>query len=204
MLIDNLCSVALYCQRCGKVQLRDVPFFSGQARQELHCSACGAKMAEVRLRPKQGFLLTTRCGACENLTQIRYSWRQLRHLHFEKLYCQHDHFELGYIGSWQKIAEFLDFNEAEYDSLHPEGGDRYLERQQILLEALTRVHELAVHGELACPCGSQDVTAGIMGDSIVLACTSCGSSCVLPMLTAEDLAALTQRLSSSWQCRSMV
>lgn len=204
MLLDNLCSVAIYCQRCGKVQLRDVPLFCGQRKLVLNCSACGAEMAEVKLRPRQGFILTTRCGACEKVTQVRYSWRQLKRMHFEKLYCQHDHFELGYIGRWQDIAEFLDFNEAEYDSLHPEGGDRFLERQQILLEGLTRIHELAAHGELSCPCGSQDVTAGIMGDSLFLACSSCGSTCAVPVETAEDLAALPQRLASSWQCRSML
>ena len=201
MLINTLCSVALYCQRCGKVQLRDVPLFSGQECLELLCGACGGRMAEVSLKPRRGFLLKTRCGACGEVTQAQYSWQQLKKLHFEKLYCQHDHFELGYIGRWQDIAEFLDFNEAEYDSLHPEGGDRFLERQQILLEALTRVHELASNGELSCPCGSQDVMAGIMDGNIVLGCGACGGSCLVPAETAEDLARLPERLANAWQRR---
>ena len=202
MLIDTLCSVALYCQRCGKVQLLDVPLFSGRQRFKLRCGACGEQMAETILRPKAGLGLTIHCGVCGGTSHEQYSWHQLKKLRFEKLYCRHDHFELGYIGRWQDIAEFLDFNEAEYDALHPGDGDRFLERQQILLEGLTRIHELATHGDLSCPCGSQSVTAGLMGDSIVLQCQECGSSCVLPVRSAEDLNRLVQSMDASWRLRS--
>ena len=202
MLIDTLCSVALYCQRCGKVQLLDVPLFSGRQRQELRCGACGERMGETILRPKAGLGLTIHCGVCGGTSHQQYSWHQLKRLRFEKLYCHHDHFELGYIGRWQDIAEFLDFNDAEYDSMHPGDGDRFLERQQILLEGLTRVHELAAHGDLSCPCGSQEVSAGLTGESIVLQCYDCGSSCVLPVRSAEDLNHLMQALGASWRLQS--
>lgn len=187
MLIDTACSLAFYCQRCGRIQLQDVPIFSGQKHFVMECGHCGHTMGEITFRPRTGLVLKTTCGVCKGENNQQFSWHQLRRLRFEKLYCQQDHFELGYIGQWQYIAEFLDFNAAEYDSLHPNDGDEFLERQQTLLEALNRVHELAASGELACPCGSQDISAGIQGEKIVLECQLCGSSCVLPARTAEDL-----------------
>ena len=206
MLIDTACSLAFYCQRCGRIELHDVPLFSGQKHFTLECGSCGHTMGEISLKPRQGLILTTTCGVCGGKNQQQFTWRQLRHLRFEKLYCEHDHFELGYIGQWQDIAEFLDFNAAEYDSLHPNDGDEYLERQQTLLEALNRVHDLADSGELVCPCGSKDIVAGIRGEEIVLECESCGSYCVLPARTAKDLQSLRPGMAVKfvWKQRSFL
>ena len=65
-------------------------------------------------------------------------------------------------------------------------------------------HELAAHGDLSCPCGSQEVSAGLTGESIVLQCQDCGSSCVLPVKSAEDLNHLVQSLGASWRLRSQL
>lgn len=187
MVIDTACSLAFYCQRCGHIRLQDVPIFNGQSKYIMQCDNCGQEIGTVTLRPRQGLLLKTNCGVCGTTNQHQFTWRQLRKLRFEKLYCKDDNFELGYIGRWQDIAEFLDFNAAEYDSLHPGDGDNFLERQQILLEALNRVHDLATADELFCSCGSDQITAAVMGDEIVLSCNSCGSYCVLPARCADDL-----------------
>lgn len=187
MLIDTACSLALYCQRCGRIQLQDVPLFSGQKHFVMECGNCGHTLGEITMQPRKGLLLKTTCGVCDRENKKQFSWRQLRRLRFEKLYCQQDHFELGYIGQWQDIAEFLDFNAAEYDSLHPNDGDEFLERQQTLLEALNRVHDLAASGELIGPCGSHDILAGIRDEQIILECQACESYCILPARTSEDL-----------------
>ena len=198
MLIDTVCSVALYCQHCGRIQLQDVPLFSGKRNVVIRCDSCAHIMGEITVRPRQGMVLRTACGVCGEENRRQLSWRQLRKLSFEKLYCAQDHFELGYIGQWQVIAEFLDFNAAEYDSLHPGDGDGFLERQQMLLVALNRVHDLAAHGELACACGSTDMAAAIMGDTIILECQTCGSYCILPARTADDLQQLCPGMAAKF------
>ena len=136
MLIDTACSLAFYCQRCGRIQLQDVPLFSGQMHFVMECGNCGHEMGKITLRPRKGLELTTECGVCNGKNRQSFTWRQLKKLRFARLYCQHDNFELGYMGRWQDIAEFLDFNTAEYDALHPADGDCYIEHQQTLLEAL--------------------------------------------------------------------
>ena len=118
MLIDTVCAAAFYCPACGKVQLQDIRLFGGGSDHSLHCENCGHELAHYDLQPK-GIVLYMPCSVCGGTTEQHFSWRQLRHTRFLKLYCQHDHFELGYLGKWQAIAEFLDFNAAEYDALHP-------------------------------------------------------------------------------------
>ena len=187
MLIDTVCAAAFYCPACGKGQLRDLQLFVGEQEHTLYCEECGHALASYTLRPRQGLQLTIPCGVCGEQVPHRFTWRQLRRLRFEKLYCEHDHFELGYIGKWEAIAEFLDFNAAEFDALHPEEGDFFMERQQRLLAAMNRLHDLVAQGALSCPCGSHALSAGLLGDNILLECQDCGSSCSLPMGTAEDL-----------------
>lgn len=187
MLIDTVCAAAFYCPDCGKVQLLDIPLFMGQQERTFHCENCGHALASYVMRPKQGLELSIPCGVCGKKVQQRFTWRQLRRLRFQKLYCEQDHFELGYIGKWQAIAEFLDFNAAEYDALHPEEGDLFMERQQRLLAAMNKLHDLVAQEQLSCTCGSHALSAGILGDHVLLECQDCGSSCVLPMSTAADL-----------------
>lgn len=192
MVIDTACSVAFYCQCCGRIRLFDVPIFSGQRRFVMECANCGHKMGEITMRPKKGLVLKTKCGVCGGETQEQFSYRKLKRTRFEKLYCEHDNFELGYIGRWQDIAEFLDFNAAEYDALHPSDSEELL-GGQTLLEALNRVHDLVRTGELACPCNhsavpaAADLTAGIIGEKIILECRHCESYCVIPAHSKEDL-----------------
>jgi transcription elongation factor Elf1 len=200
MLIDTVCAAAFYCPACGKVQLQDIRLFGGSSDHSLHCDNCGHELAHYALQPK-GLVLYMPCSVCGGTTEQRFSWRQLRHTRFLKLYCQHDHFELGYLGKWQAIAEFLDFNAAEYDALHPEEGELQLARQQLLLAAMNRLHDLVAAGQLSCACGSHALSGGILGDSILLECQSCGSSCSLPMASAADLRQLTPSClrHAAWQ-----
>ena len=191
MLLDVLCSVAFYCQRCGQIHIQDVPYFTGRQRLTLHCGNCSHVQASIRLRPQAGLSLYIPCGVCGMENEIVFSLHQLRSLRFEKIYCREDRFELGYIGKWKAIAEFLDFNAAEFDSLHPSDDANYMGQQQVLLEAVNRVHELAERGAFQCCCGGQDFTAHVADTSILLECLHCGSHALIPARGGEDLQKLS-------------
>lgn len=187
VIIHTLCSVAFYCQRCGQIHIHDVPCFSGRRELVLSCDNCSHEQAVLRIRPRKGLVMEIACGVCGTKNTVSYPLRLLRQMAFEKIYCGQDKFELGYIGDWQAIAEFIDFNTAEYEALHPGDDDNFMGRQQILLEAVNRVHDMAETGELVCPCGSHDFIADVAEDSILLECTHCGSYAILPAGSAEDL-----------------
>jgi len=191
LLFQVMCSVAIYCQRCGQIHIHDVPYFGGQKEIELNCRNCSHRQGTVRLLPKRGVSLDLTCGACHAHNRLTYPLSLLRRLNFEKIYCRQDNFELGYIGKWQSLAEFLDFNAAEYEALNPHDEDDFIYRQQILLEALNRVHDLAADRELFCSCGSHDFVADVADREILLECTRCGGQLLIPAASAEDLRRLT-------------
>ena len=184
MLLDVVCSVAFYCQRCGQIHIQDIPYFSGQETLALSCENCSHVQATIRLRRRTGLTLRVPCGICGMENEMTFTLGQLRSLRFEKIYCREDRFELGYIGNWRTIA---DFNAAEFDSLHPSDDANCMGQQQILLEAVNRVHELAEHGAFQCSCGGQDFTAHVADSSILLECLRCGSHALIPARGGEDL-----------------
>lgn len=194
MLIQHMCSVALYCQSCGQVQIQDVPYFSGKGTIKLKCHNCSHELANIKIIPKRGIILDVACSSCHSHTMVHYSLANLKKISFEKIYCNEDMFELGYIGNWQAIAEFLDFNEAEYDSLHPEEGTGSFVREQLLLAALNKIHDLAEAKEIVCPCGSHSFRAMLNDNTILIECTECGSYSVIPVDCVEDI----QKLSSGY------
>jgi len=204
MLLDTLCSVALYCQRCGQIHVRDIPYFSGQEEIALLCGNCLYEQAVFRLLPQRGLQMRVPCGVCNTWNQFNFPLRQLKSVRFEKIYCREDRFELGYIGAWQAIAEFLDFNAAEFDALHPGDGDNFMGRQQILLEAVNRVHDLVEKGAVSCSCGSREFTASVADGTILLECVHCGGYSQIPAEAAEDLRQLVPGTELAFQMPELI
>ena len=190
MIIQDVCSVAFYCQRCGNIHVRDIPYFLGTKQMVLRCANCRHEQAVLLRRDAHHLDIRLSCVVCGKQNEFRYSLQRLRRIGLEKVYCANDHFELGYIGRRKRIEELLTFNQAEFEALHPSDGKNFIEKQQILLEAWNRVHEMAADGDILCPCGSNAVTAFIEGNSILLECVHCGRFAVLRAENAEDLARL--------------
>ena len=191
MLVGGVvCSAAFYCRRCGRIHVHDVPYFLGERQFSLRCAACGHEQAVLVRQGKKHWEIHVPCVACGKTHVLRGSLSQLRRMELEKVYCSKDRFELGYIGQRRRIEELLAFNQAEFESLHPADGTNFIGKQQILLEAINRVHEFVAAGEVACPCGSHDFVAQVDGNSVLLVCSHCGSYAVLPAESADDLARL--------------
>ena len=187
MLIRDACGLALYCQHCGSIHIHDIPYFPDERQTRLSCESCGHEKARILRIPRGRVAIDVSCVVCGTENRFVYALRRLRHIGLEKIYCAKDRFELGYIGRRKRIEELMRFNQAEFEALHPHDGKNFIEKQRILLEALNRVHDMARAGEIVCPCGSEELTADIQGNYIVLECERCGSYCVLRAEKAGDL-----------------
>lgn len=190
MLVSSVCAVAFYCQRCGRIHVHDVPYFSGTGRLVLRCDACGCEQVIITYKSARWLEFRVDCIGCGTENSFTFSLKELRRMKLEKIYCNEEHFELGYIGQRARIKELLAFNQAEFNALHPHDGTHFIEKQQILLEVLGRLQEMADLGDISCLCGSREVQAGIEGSSIVVECCHCGRSHLLKAESAEDLAGL--------------
>ncbi len=187
MLIRNVCSLALYCQHCGSIHIHDVPYFSPTRGTTVRCESCGHDKAKISCLPRRRLAIEASCVVCGTNNRFVYALKDLRGIGMKKIYCEREHFELGYIGCRRRIEELMRFNQAEFEALHPHDGKNFIEKQRILLEALNRVHDMAQAGDIVCPCGSEELTADIQGSYIVLECEHCGSYSVLRAENAGDL-----------------
>lgn len=199
MLIRTVCSIAIYCQRCGKIHIYDVPYFFGTKQLVLQCDSCGYERAVLLKRAGNKLELTVECISCGNVNKKIYSIKKLRKLQLEKIYCSQEHFELGYIGRRNSIQELLEFNRAEFEALHSNDGKNFIEKQQILLEAVNRVHDIAEKGAISCSCGCKEISADIRGNAIILECCNCGGYYVLHVENSGDLVRLERGLDIQLQ-----
>ena len=124
-----------------------------------------------------------------------YLIKDFYNISVEKIYCEKENFELGYLGSEQEIKNIVDFNKSQFiksDCLENECDLAQVEKQHILLEALNKVHDIAEEGLLSCCCGSMNITADITDDNLILECKDCGGFYILTAQTEEDLEKLSE------------
>lgn len=185
MLIHANWSVALYCQRCGKIEIHDVSYFMKQESvKTLRCSCNHPQATLIRTASNQ-IKLQIPCGGCNSLHEANYKAKNLLKLKLEKIYCSKDFFELGYIGKREEIEEILAFTKREFERIiHSE---EQIEKQQIFFEVINKLHDIAEQGGIVCPCESKAIEANLLGDSVILECLHCGSYCTVSAKNEDDL-----------------
>jgi len=185
VLIHANWSVALYCQRCGKIEIHDVSYFTKQESvKTLRCSCNHPQATLIRTASNQ-IKLQIPCGGCNSLHEANYKAKNLLKLKLEKIYCSKDFFELGYIGKREEIEEILAFTKREFERIiHSE---EQIEKQQIFFEVINKLHDIAEQGGIICPCESKAIEANLLGDSVILECLHCGSYCTVSAKDEDDL-----------------
>ncbi len=191
MVIGTVATVALYCQRCGKLQQHDISRFGlkDSAHRDLLCS-CGQIQATLT-RCRRQYLLNIPCIVCQTNHIICLDGRKLWHIDLEKLYCVQENLELGFVGKHKVIEDTIATHKREFDKLVHEFDsddcDEYIENPPVMLEILNRVHDIAENGGVLCHCGSTAVEVAVLPDGIELTCAKCGGHKVIPAQSEQDL-----------------
>lgn len=189
MLVGKaVCAVAVYCQRCGQLHVHDLPYFIGERSLPLNCGNCGHREAVFWRVGAKKASLSIPCVACGHKEFFSYALRDLHRVHRERLLCQHDHFELGYIGRRRTLEELIAHNRAAFMKAT---GLPTAVTQHLLLEAFNRAHDLIAAGEIHCPrCGGTHLLPSLQGNAIALECLHCGRIAYMPMQSPAHLARL--------------
>lgn len=190
LLIRTAFSIALYCPRCGKLNLHDVSHFAHRSGSlDLYCS-CRYKQASVSFVGARQLLVRLPCVLCHSTHQLFFDRQVLRYHEPKKIYCPDQNFELGLIGRREAIEETLQLHENTFCQLWQEGLKHdEICRQRVLLEVLNKVHDIAAEQKIYCMCGAQHMTADILPEGILLTCLSCGGY-ELIRATEEELSRL--------------
>lgn len=198
MVEDYQTFVAFRCPQCGEIGIEKVGLFcfSGGAKVILSCS-CGAECVEVG-QVRDRYSLQVLCAACLDL----HTYSMGRAAFFGKLlttfYCPDTQIGVLSVGREALALEdmrrqndaFLElFGEA---GLSPKGGMQ-LASEQVMLQTIDRIHELASLGNVYCTCGCHDISFRINFDSVELVCDRCGVFERIAAANEEDLSAIRDR-----------
>lgn len=192
MVIDAVSTLALYCPRCGKIQMHDFSRFTfkNKVGQQLVCS-CGQTQATITSISSQQCLLDIPCVVCETNHVICLDRQSFWQKALTKIYCVQENFELGFVGSKEKITETIQQYKREFEKVlqdvDAEEYGEYVENPQVMIEILNRIHDIAEKGGVYCRCGSSAVEAELAPDCIHLECAQCGGHKLISAHDEQDV-----------------
>ena len=193
MVARTWTSLALFCQRCGKLELYDLSRFSlSHERQQLYCH-CGQWQGELFSTPHSQQLLRLPCLLCKEDHLLCFTPRQFWQAETQRLYCPKHTLELGVLGSPELLKEQQLCHRQAYQCIQrEEEDDEAVEDPQVLLEVLNMVHDLAAQGEISCACRQPQLAAEVLDSGVLLSCLACGAKRLVPARNERDLTKASQ------------
>ena len=197
MVINALSTLALYCSRCGKIELHSISRFTMQktGEHQLICS-CGQHQATITAAGRRQCLLRIPCLVCEVSHLICLDSQTLWQTEVERIYCPEENFELGFVGESHAVAKMIAYNSDAVENLAREmdelDGEDIQGDSRIILEILNRIHDIAEQGGVYCRCGSSEIVADVAADAVELTCLQCGCQQSVSAKSEKDLEQLSQ------------
>ena len=197
MVISAVSTLALYCPRCGKIELHNVSRFAiNNAECQLICS-CGQVQGAISGAGRRQYLLDIPCVVCETNHLIFLDSNLFRQPKASKIYCDQANLELGFVGNPEAVAATIARHKQEVASLASEMAGQSdgaeIENSQILLEILNKIHDIAEQGGVYCSCGNTDVEVDVLVDAVELSCPLCEGRMLISAKDEQDLARLSAR-----------
>lgn len=189
MLINTVSTLALYCSRCGQIQMHDLSRFAlkDSVGRELLCS-CGQRQATITGVGHKQYLLDVPCVVCETSHIICVYIAAPGSGRVDKLYCTAANLELGFSGDRQAIEKAIADQRREFDSIVRDvAHDDYIENPQIMFEVLNKIHDIAERGGVYCRCGGNIIEADVQPDHVELVCRHCEGRRIISASTEADL-----------------
>ncbi len=192
MLVNTVSTLALYCSRCGKVEMHDLSRFSlkSSVGRELTCG-CGQRLATVSGVGHDQYFLDIPCVVCETSHIVCVDVKDFWQGRVNKIYCAAANLELGFSGSRKAIEQAIADQQREFDSMVRDmANEDYVDNSQVMFEVLNKVHDIAERGGVFCRCGGSIIEADVQPDAIELVCVHCNGRRLIAAKTEEDLLAV--------------
>jgi len=194
VLVKTETTLALRCSDCGRSVARTVSRFAlGPERPlEVLCK-CQSRLLVVSTKSRKSYWLDANCVICESTHMYRLTASEFWSREVFYLSCQETGLELGCVGPYERVRNYLQSKEQALEILVEEmGGQSYFRNAEVMLIALTIAHTLAEEGRLYCPCKENRIELEIFPDHIELHCRHCLRTCLLAAETEGDMAKLEQ------------
>ena len=175
MLINTVSTLALYCSRCGKIEMHDLSRFTlkGAVGSELACG-CGQRVATVTGVGHGQYLLDIPCVVCETSHIVCVDIKEFWQGRVNKIYCTAANLEMGFSGRRKAIEQAIADQQREFDSIVREmANEDYVDNPQVMFGVLNKIHDIAERGGVYCRCGGNIIEADVQPGYIELECVQC-------------------------------
>lgn len=189
MIIKTERQVALRCPLCGCLELHTLSLFglSGNSTININCS-CGFKLLTISTKDFQNYYLQFTCMICDEVHMLKLRHTQLWRHDLTPIFCIASGQEMGYIGSRERLDEFIMENCRSMESIMNDVGfSEFFSSPTIMVQVLAHLHKIAEEGNLYCMCGNSDIQVEVFPDKLELHCPRCNSLSIVYAENQEDL-----------------
>ncbi|MFZ5596739.1 MAG: hypothetical protein ACOY31_06965 [Bacillota bacterium] len=195
MTVETEKELAMRCPRCGKHEYHRISRFSAGTGKSLNINcSCGAVKFVIETRNRSDYRLKIACAFCDDYHSQTMTGKRIWSSDEIINFCCHDTgFELGHMGSGEKVRKITSGRERELEILVSEfGRDGFFHNSKIMYEILRCIHQIAERDDLYCQCGNSHIEVEIFPDRLELQCADCGSINIIYAETEDDLAVVRQ------------
>ncbi|MDI6601623.1 MAG: hypothetical protein QME46_07555 [Thermoanaerobacteraceae bacterium] len=193
MLINPDVTFAFRCFECGRLTFGSItPFrLMGEQSMMFPCE-CGKSLATITEAGKMLYNITVPCIACggyHTFTIDKKMW--LKPLNI--LTCPKTNYKICFLGKEQDVLKSIEDYEAELNqALTDLNFDNYFKNNEVMFEAINRLHEIAEKGNLYCTCGNDNIDVLLKPEGIELLCRKCLARGFIYAESIKDLKSIAE------------
>lgn len=197
MLIDMDVTIGYKCFSCGTFDFTNINLFNLflQGSVSSKCRCGGAKL-EIHEICKNEYKLTVPCIGCGSKHFHIISREDFINNEVTIYTCPITGIKQSFLGRDAMVRAYIDNFEKELDvMIDGLGYDSYFVNNQVMIDTLNKIHDIAEQGYLHCECGCDDINVSMLKKGIYLKCSNCSGCKFIPAASNNDLKKTLQRVS---------
>lgn len=187
MLVNTNMTLAIRCNRCGKIHLNNITLFQLKNNKYININCdCGEVKARIKTENYKEYCLEIPCFACEETHIFKYSLNQLLKGNLV-LRCL-DGVEICFLGDESDVKKLLKKQKDDFAILLDElSFYDYFSNTDIMTKSVNKVKELEKEGSIICECGGDNIGIDLFSDRIEIKCLECNGVQIIYAENEEDL-----------------
>ncbi len=191
--------VAFRCPDCGETTVEQINLFdfSGDSEIALACS-CEAECVTIAAAKNQ-YQISVSCSACLDVHTFPISRKAFWNKELTAFYCPTAQIGIISVGDQALVETEMNEQSAALEKLLGEMGlsplfnEGNFTSDEVMLQTIDRIHEIANGGNIFCTCGSHDISFRVNYDNVELVCEQCDAVEVIAAATEGDLLDIMRR-----------
>jgi hypothetical protein len=188
MLIDMEITIAYKCFSCGTFDFTGINLFKLQHKKQVYKCVCRESELTIKELDKNQYLLSVPCIGCGLKHSYIIKREDILFKDVSIYLCPVTGLKHCFIGRDNLVRDYIDMYEIEMDiMINSLGYDSYFANNQVMIDTLNKIHDIASNGLLYCECGCGKISVNMLRKGIYLKCSQCSGGKLIPAATNGDL-----------------